>query len=323
MKRKIFYLIGMVLMAGGLVACAGQDAGDTKTISPAVMTLKGPTGVAMARMIDENSRSGDYDFQVVGNPDEIVAALSSGEAHIAAIPTNLAAKLYSKTEGDIVMVAVIAYGSLYILENGDSVQTLNDLSGKTVYATGRGANPQYILEYLLNSAGLVPGEDVTIVYKSEHAELAALMAGGEAKIAMLPEPFVSTVLAKNNAVRVALDFNREWASVSEGELTMSCVAARRDFVEAHPEAVAAFLADLDDSITFAEGDIASTAALCAEYGIIENAAVAEASIPKMGLTFITGAAMEPAMSDYLRVLFTADPASVGGALPDEAFYYIP
>jgi NitT/TauT family transport system substrate-binding protein len=323
MKRKLFSLICLISLIFSLTACTAQTTDEADQVTPAVMTLKGPTGVTMAKMIDDNTKTNDYQFRLVSNPDEIVAALTSGEVDMAAMPTNLAAKLYAKTEGDIEMVSIIAYGSLYILEAGDSIQSLSDLAGKTIYATGQGSNPQYILEYLLTSAGLVPGVDVNIVYKSEHAELATLMAGGEVEIAMLPEPYVTTVLTKNDAVRIALDFNEEWNAVNDGELTMSCVAANREFVAAHPEAVAAFLADLADSVAFALDDTEATAALCAEHGIIENAAIAEAAIPKMGLTMITGAEMAPAVSGYLTVLFNADPASVGGALPDAAFYYAP
>ena len=293
-----------------------------EAITPSVMALKGPTGVAMAKMIDDNDANQKYQFSLVGSPDEIVSAISSGEADIAAMPTNLAAKLYAKNEGDLQMISVIADGSLYLLENGNTINSLADLEGKTIYATGQGSNPQYILEYLLKSAGLTPGENVEVVYKTEHAELATLMATGDVDIAMLPEPNVSVVLSKNDQVRVALDFNEEWNAVTGGNLTMSCVAATKTFIAEHPQAVADFLADLQQSITFALDDVEATAALCAEHGIIENEAVGAISIPKMGLTYVDGADIEPAVSGYLTMLFEADPSSVGGAMPAEDFYYL-
>ncbi len=332
MKKLLLILLSVFALLA-FAACSREPVNDNganqdeqnvqeEAITPSVMTLKGPTGVAMAKMIDDNETTGKYDFSLVGSPDEIVSAISSGEADIAAMPTNLAAKLYAKNEGDLQMISVIADGSLYILENGETINSLADLQGKTIYATGQGSNPQYILEYLLNSAGLTPGEDVEIIYRSEHAELATLMASGDVDIAMLPEPNVSVVLTKNDQIRVALDLNEEWNNATGGNLTMSCVAATKTFIAEHPQAVADFLADLQQSITFALDDVSSTAALCAKHGIIENEAVGEISIPKMGLTYVDDADIEPAVSGYLTMLFEADPSSVGGAMPAEDFYYL-
>ena len=333
MKKKLLLVVLAVLTLLVLAACSPTPADNNtdnldeqnvqeEAITPSVMALKGPTGVAMAKMIDDNDANQKYQFSLVGSPDEIVSAISSGEADIAAMPTNLAAKLYAKNEGDLQMISVIADGSLYLLENGNTINSLADLEGKTIYATGQGSNPQYILEYLLKSAGMTPGENVEVVYKTEHAELATLMATGDVDIAMLPEPNVSGVLSKNDQVRVALDFNEEWNSVTGGNLTMSCVAATKTFIAEHPQAVADFLADLQQSITFALDDVEATAALCAEHGIIENEAVGAISIPKMGLTYVDGADIEPAVSGYLTMLFEADPSSVGGAMPAEDFYYL-
>ncbi|MDO4581731.1 MAG: PhnD/SsuA/transferrin family substrate-binding protein [Bacillota bacterium] len=298
---------------------AQEPAIPESEVAPNVLALKGPTGVGMAKM----AADGAYSLRVVGSPDEVVAALTSGEADIAAMPSNLAAKLYHKTEGQIVMLAITTYGSLYLLENGDSVDSIEDLRGQTVYATGQGANPQYILEYLLRAAGLYPGEDVEIVYKSEHSELAALMAEGEVVLGMLPEPNVTVAMSKNPDLRIALDLNQEWQNAAGGQLTMSCVAVRRAYLEANPVSVQAFLTDLQVSIEYAQNNIAETAELCAALEIIPSASLAEQAIPNCALTYLSGAEMEPAMRDYYQVLLDADPSAIGGALPAADFYYQP
>ncbi|NLF80558.1 MAG: ABC transporter substrate-binding protein [Clostridia bacterium] len=321
MKKWLLLTALTVALLFAVAACADPDA-EQNDVKPVVMALKGPTGVAMAQMIDDNETSGAYQFSVVGAPEEIVAAIGSGTADIAAMPTNLAAKLYAKTKGDVQMVAVIAFGSLYLLEAGDEVNSRGDLEGKTIYAAGQGANPQYILEYLLRAAGLTPGENVEIAYKSEHAEVAALLASGEIDLAMLPEPNASAVMAKNDAVRVALDLDEVWNEETGSNLTLSCVVARRGFIEAHPKAMDSFLSGLTTSVAYAKDDSAGAAALCAKHGIIGNAAIAETAIPHMGLTIVLGQNIEPTVSDYFNMLFNADPSSVGGALPDADFYYL-
>lgn len=319
--KKLPVLLLTLCLGLSLAACAAPP----EPLTPAVMTLKGPTGVGMAKMIEDAAENGGYEFTLAGGPDEVVAGFTGGNIDIAAMPSNLAAKLYAKTNGDIIVLAINNYGNLYILQNqnsGEAVDSLSDLAGKTVYATGQGANPQYILEYLLAEAGLTMGEDVQVEYKSEHAELAALLAAGEADIAMLPEPFVSTAMLKNPDIVQRLDFNELWQEYNGGRLTMSCVAARREFVQENPEAVADFLAALEDSTRAAQSDTAATAQLCAKHEIIPNQAVAEQAIPRCGLAFISGAAMEPALADYFAVLLAADPASIGGAKPGSDLYYI-
>lgn len=318
MKKLLIIMILLLSLALG--ACAAEEPEAVE-----VMTLKGPTGVGMAVMIDEAANGGSpWLFTLAGAPEEIVAGLSGGNTAIAALPTNLASKLYAKTEGDIMIIAITTLGSLYLLENpGDNepITNLEQLRGRTIYATGQGANPQYILEYLLENAGLSIGGDVFVEYKSEHAELAALLAAGEVDLALLPEPFVTSALLKNEQLRQCFDLNELWQEAAGSGLAMSCVAARRSFVEQNPELVAQFLAELEDSINLALSDVPAVAALCETYGVIASAAVAEQAIPRCSLVFISGEQMQPALADYLQMLLQADASAVGGALPNADFYY--
>jgi len=324
MKKLLVVLLALTMIFA-FAACQGQEADVDTGVSPEenteplanVLALKGPTGVAVANM----SAIDTFELSFADTPDAVVAALSTGEADIAALPTNLAAKLYAKNDKDMQMLAIIASGSLYVLENGDTIQSMEDLAGKTIYATGQGANPQYILEALLRAADLEPGVDVEIIYKSEHAELASLMAAGEVDIAMLPEPNVAAVMLKNEAVRVALDLNEQWNDAMGGDLTMSCVVATRTFAENNPDIIDEFLAQIRDSIISANSDAAGTAQICVDLGLFDNNAMVENSIPRMGLYFTAGEGLQEAAEGYLNMLFAADPTSVGGAMPEADFYY--
>ncbi len=336
MGKKLGVLVVFAALLMCLGAC-GQQTSSTNASSSAsastssasasstaaanavhVMALNGPTGIGMARL----SQNSAYDVRFVGATDEVVSAISSGSVDIAAVPTNLAATLYNKTQGGVKMLAVDTYGTLYLLQKGEGVSSLSDLSGKRVYATGAGANPQYIFEYLLQQAGLEPGKTVNIEYLPEHSELAALAANGEAELALLPEPFVSVAQAKGgDSLRVALNIGEEWKKATGTELAMGCVIVRSEFAEQHPEAVKQFLEDLNASVQFANNDIDAAAQLCADLGILPNAAVAKSAIPKCSLVCVTGADAQAAVDGYLAVLYKANPKSVGSALPDKAFYY--
>lgn len=337
MKKLIALLLTLVFVLG-LTACTSDNpvpqipsSEETESVVPAVETrivaLKGPTGIGMAKMMEDEAADPDsaYTFTIAAQPTEAVAAVSGGKADIAAVPTNLAATLYKKTEKVIKMIAINTLGSLYILENGNTINSFADLKGKTIYATGQGANPEYVLNYLLEKNGLKVGTDVKIEFKGEHAELASLMAAGECVIGMLPEPNVSSAMVQNPGLRIALNLNEEWNKVADegSRLTMGCVIVRNEFLTAHPDEVAAFITKLEASVKYAAENAAEAGTLCEKHGIVPKAALATKAIPNCNLTLIKGADMKPAIEGYFNVLHTANPTSVGGAVPDEAFYYIP
>jgi len=249
--------------------------------------------------------------------------VANGEVDIAAVPTNLAATLYNKTNGNVQMAAINTLGVLYILENGDTINSIADLKGKTLYATGQGANPEFIINYILQQNGLEPGTDVQIEYKAQHDELATLLATDQVAIAMLPEPNVTAAMAQNDKLRIALNITNEWNKVagSDSQLAMGCVIVNKTFAEAHPDLINSFLAEYEDSINYVINNVADAGTLCEKYGIIPKAALAQKSIPNCNLTFIAGDEMKTAIAGYYTVLFNADPKSIGGKVPDDAFYY--
>ncbi len=327
--KKVFVL--MVSLAFALCGCGadvdnnnvGNDFGGTD-VNIAVMS--GPTGVGAVGLMEANDAGetvNDYNFTVAAANDEIVAGLTSGQFDIAAIATNVAANLYNKTDGSIQMCALNTYGVLYILENGDGVQSVADLDGRTIYATGQGANPEYVLNYILTENGLTPGEDVNIEFM-DSAALVTQMASGAVDLCMLPVPAATTVLMQNPEVHSALDLTEEWNNVTdEGVLTMGSVVVRREFAESQPEAVAAFLTEYAASIEMAQSDVERAAGLCESYGIVPKAAVAARAIPDCNICCVTGADMQPAIEPYYNVLYAANPAAVGGAIPAEDFYFLP
>ncbi len=299
---------------------------DVSTIDINVGVLKGPTGIGAIKLMDdsENGVYPNYHFTLTPEPTDIVARLSNGDLDIGALPTNVAANLYNKTSGGVQVIAVNTLGVLYVLENGNGVQSVEDLKGRTIYCNGKGANPEFTVNYILKQHGLTPGEDVTVEF-GEPSEIAARMISGEIDLCMLPVPVVTTILMKNPDVRMALDMTKEFSDAAGdgSNLTMGCLAARKEFIEQNPEAVAAFLENYAASIDEVLADVDASAELVAKYEITGNAEIAKKAIPDASIVCITGAELKPALNGYLQVLFDADPASVGGAMPGDDFYYVP
>ena len=308
-KKLICALLACLLLLS--MGCAGEKPQTTLRIA----ALKGPTGMGLAYLMQEESSA--FSVELLDAPDVVTGKFINGEIDIAAVPVNLAAVLSNKTDGKAVMIAVNTLGVLYILENGETVHSMEDLAGKTLYATGQGSTPQYVLEYLLEQNGLK--DQVTVEYIAEHATLAAMVASGEAPLAMLPEPNVSSVLLKNESARIALDLTSEWDAVSDAQLLQGCYIVQRSVLESEPEAVRAFLSAAAESAARVNSE-AEAPALIAELGIVGSEAIAARAIPNCNIVCLTGEQMQEAAEAMLSVLFAANPKSIGGQLPDASFY---
>jgi NitT/TauT family transport system substrate-binding protein len=205
------------------------------------------------------------------------------------------------------------------------VESVADLKGKTIYASGKGATPEYALNYILSENGIDPEKDVTIEWKSEHAEcLSALMAEDNA-IAMLPQPFVTTAQTKSDNINVVLDLTKEWDKLQEGSdspsaLLTGVVVARTEFVEENPQAVSAFMDYYKESVDYVNSNIDAAAELIGNYDIVTEE-IAKKALPACNITFIEGNEMQEKLSGYLNVLYEQNTSAVGGALPSEDFYY--
>ena len=323
--KKILALVLALCMIFALVSC--NDTPENPDVTVRATVMKGPTGMGMSKLMkdDANGTSqNDYEFTVAASPDEARNALISGTTDIAALPVNLAAVLYNKGV-DISFVGFNTLGVLYILENGNTITSVEDLRGKTIYATGQGSTPQYILEYLLTKNGIDLENDITIEYIAEHAELATKLATGDVAIGILPEPNVTSALSAatqngNTALRIALDVTEEWEKFGEGELCQGCIVVTNQFKNEHPEQYAKFLKEYAASAEYVVTEVDEASKIIEEFGIIPKAPLAKKAIPNANICFIDGDDGIAYMQSVLNVLYTANPSSVGGKLPDDAFY---
>jgi len=321
MKKLLSVCLTLVL---ALSLCAGALAEDLH-----VVALKGPTAMGMVQLMDRvdngDLKDSGISFNIVSDVSEVPAMVAKGEVDIAAVPANLASVLYNKTSGGVQVLAINTLGVLYIVENGETISSVEDLRGKTIYASGKGATPEYALNYILTANGIDPAKDVTIEWKSEHAECLAAVTTAENGIAMLPQPFVTTAMTKLDTLRVALDLTEEWDKVQEGAenpsgLITGVAIVRAAYAQEHPEEVAAFMENYKTSVEYVTANTEDAAKLIGAYDIVPEA-VALKALPECNITFVEGDEMKTKLSGYLQVLFDQDATSVGGTLPADDFYY--
>ena len=280
----------------------------------------------LVKLLDdaENQKTANaIDFQMAASANELTPLLLQGELDILAVPANLGSVLYNKTQGGVKMLAVSTLGVLYMVEKGgETVTDIKSLAGKTIYATGKGATPEYALTYLLARNGLELGKDVNVEWKSEPTEIVAQMAAQDSAVAMLPQPFVVVAMGQVEGLRVALDLTEQWNALGgDSQLITAVLLVRSEFLDQHPQAVDQFMKEYAASAAFVNDQPAEAAVLVEKYGIVK-AAVAEKAIPACNIVCLTGDDMKTAASGYLQVLFDQNPESVGGKLPGDDFYWM-
>ncbi len=358
MKKILALMLCMVMAITCLSACGAEPASDADVKSPEVTdpvpennddnaddadtpdttdedvaaeyvginiaSMKGPTTMGMVKLMDNSeagSSEGSYNVTIYGTADEIVPLIVSGEADIANVPCNLASVLYKKTEGKIAVININTLGVLYVVETGETISSVEDLKGKTIYSTGKGTTPEYVLNHILKQNGIDPEKDVTVEFKSEATEVAAMLEGAENAVAVLPQPYVTVAMTKNDKIRIALDLTEEWEKTEGSSLVTGVTVVQKAFLEAHPETVEKFLEEYAASVEYVNSDNDGAAALVGKYDIVAEG-VAKKALPYCNIVSVTGEDMKLSIEKYLEVLFNSDPKSVGGQLPDEAFYYI-
>lgn len=320
MKKRtltLFLTLIMILSAGlAVTGCSTEPKEKLK-----IAALKGPTGMGLVKLMEDDQNL--YEITLYDSPDQIISKIVTGEIDGAAIPSNLAPILYSKTNKKIQLTSVTTLGILYIVENGNSVKSIADLKGKTILSSGKGGTPEYALNYILEKNGLKPDVDVNIEYKSEHADVAAAIASGEANIAVLPEPFVTTVKAKVPNISVPIDLTKEWEKAAGGnsQLIMGVFVMQKDTIDKRKADVDKFLKKYKESVDFVNNNPKEASELIAKYSILPNAKIAEAAIPKSNIVYISAQDAKKSLIGFYTVLMNSNPKSIGGSLPDENFYY--
>lgn len=327
MKKKLAVFLAALLVATGLTACGQkEEVSSEPAVTAKVAALKGPTSMGMVKMMadQKDAKEKNYEFTIGSSPDEIAPKFLKGEFDIVALPSNLASILYNKSQGKVQVLAINTLGILYLMENGDSVKSIEDLKGKTVYSSGKGAVPEYAFNYILKANGLNPDTDLRVEYKSEHTEALAALLNDKSSLAVLPQPFATVASLKNKGLRPALDLTKEWDKASKNAkstMITGVVVVNKDFAAKYPEKIKKFMADYKASIDYTNTNVDDAAKLIEENNIVP-AAVAKKAIPQCNITYIDGSDMKDKLSGYLQVLFEANPKSIGGKMPADDFYYV-
>ena len=322
-KKWMALLLSAVLVLSVLAGCTSPapaaPAPDSLSSPLNVGTLMGPTGMGMAGLFgreDEGFMMNLYDA-----PDQCMAGLLNGDLDVAAIPSNVAAVLYNKTEGGIRLLGVNTGGVLYVLSNNaEPVSSLADLKGKTVYASGMGGVPEYAFKALMAKEGLAE-DDIELIWMNSHADVVSTLIS-QGGYALVPEPQVTVAGTKADTVKVDLDINAMWKESFGYDLPMGVIACRAEIADNRADDLGYFLREYNKVLEGYNADKDAAAETVANAGILPAAGVAKAAMPRCNIMLETGTAhAKDILTPLYETLFSFNPQSVGGSIPGDDFYY--
>lgn len=325
MNKKIIISFSIFIIAILVITVAFTFNNNApKLDSIKIASLQGPTSIGMIKMIDEKQNISNIDttYDIIKNPDDLVAKLQTSEYDIACLPVNLAANLYNKGI-NYELLGVNNLNNIYIIGDDSSIVNITDLKGKTINMINKGATPDVLFSYIMNKNNIDINKDITLDYSMPQTELAAALIAGKVKYAVLPEPFVSQVISKNPKIKILFNFQDELNKVT-GETTniaQGCIVVNKDFAAKNKKIVDEFINQYKQSIDFVSNNIQTAGAMCEKYSLGVTAATAQTAIPRSNIVFISAVDAKSDVNKFLKILYDFAPNSIGNKLPDDGFYY--
>lgn len=331
-SRKLSLLLALIMLISLFAGCSSKEQAKDTPAQPeapkektnvTIAGLKGPTSIGMIKMIDDKAlNSDDYNVSYVAEsaPDALTGKIISGEIQISSVPANLASVLYNKTGGKIQIMAINTIGNLYIV-GSDGTAKISDLEGKTLGMSAKGSTPDFAMNYILKQNGL-EGK-VQLEYELDHATLSQKVIGGDSEVALLPQPFVTQTTMKNQNVKMLIDLNEAWkeATAGKSELYTGCIVVNKEFAENNKEFVQEFLKQYEESVNYVNANAKDASVLVEKNEIMPSATLVEKAIPYCGITFKKAIDNKDSLNAFYQILFDSNPASVGGKMPDDGFYF--
>lgn len=325
MKRVFSLILASMMLLFILVGCGSAEvssAAPAEKVTIKVGVPTAPPALPVLHMIEENMLGDNVtiELDIWNAPEQLIAMVQGGEHDMFAFPLTVVGKLYNKGM-DVRLMNVNTWGVTYFLTTDPEFKSWGDLKDKTVYVPLQSSPPDALTQYFMNEAGLKVDQDVEIIYAST-AEVAALLASGEAQYATLIEPQVTAAMTQNSNVIRALSFELEWQRVT-GTDTMipnAGFGTTQKFIDENPELTAQFQAAYEESVQWVLDNPEAAAALAEAY-LGMKAPLVQKAIPSMGLYFKSAKDAKSELDTFYKLLNDFDETMIGGKLPDDGMYY--
>jgi len=319
-----FYVVVFVLL---LTACGPKGATNSTDQVVVIATLKGPSAISMVKMMQtiDTLAAKTVEFRLVDEPLQVRKMMMQKEVDMAVLPSTMGALLYNKGV-NYQLAAIPVWGTLYLFGTDTTIGTWEDLRGKRIHLMARGMTPDIVFRHLLEAHGLDAKASVSLDYSfPTHIDLANAVLANRASLAVLSEPMVSMVKARNKRVQPLFDLNAEWNHVHKDTLPMAQTAllVEAAFGAKNKQWMKQFLTVYKESLNWVNEHPELAAPYIVEQRILPDEQVAEEAIPGCNMALKATDAIKNQLRAYFQLFYHENPAIIGGKMPDEQFYYIP
>lgn len=317
MKKLILSFIGFFFTS---IVCFAQAE------KLRVGVLSGPSCIPVAYMMENTKRLNSIvvNYENFSDPQALLPKMIKKEIDIGFLPVNVAAKVYNSSNKAIICCGVTGNGNISLITTDKNIKRFSDVKGHTVSVAGQGATPDYMFRYLLEQNSVDINQDgITLDYSTPNAQIAAQLISGKTRYAVVPEPFVTVAKSKSKNVTAPLNFQKEYEAVRGKDQTypLTVMVVRKAFAEENKDVLNEFLKIYESSYKWTVKNPVNAGKLSEKYNLGLTAAVVTQAIPESNYTFVPAQMAKQQIETLLSIFNTYDPASYGGIIPGNDFYY--
>lgn len=317
MKKTVALILSALLICTLFSGCKAN-----KKVNVIIMNdLNSASAVHLINDAKLGKTKDDYSVTTVYTAQAVTTKITREEADIAIVPAYVAAALYNKTEGGVILLGLTSSSGISIVTKDEQINSIADLKGKQIFVSGRNTDTEFMIKYILNKNGIT-SDDVKVTSVADDAQLIEKMNNGQAKIAVAFEPTKTFVLNFVEGATSPISLTSEWNNLSnDAGIITGCVVVREEFLKKNKGKVKRFIKEMEGSVYMSSADKTETARLCKEYEITENNEIAKTLLKNSDLKFIKGDNMKTAFKKNINALHKIGMLVMGQKAPGEKFYY--
>lgn len=329
MKKKLALILASFLSMTMLISCGNMKSKETNKKDEAAKEIKfvvpdGLPAIAVSKMIKEQpemDNNYNIDYSIEQSSDTLSTSVMKGEPDIAIVPSNLSSIVYNKNK-EYKIAGTVGWGSFYIGSSDPEVTSLDGLKGKEVYNIGKGLTPDIIARAILKGKGIDADNDINFSYVDSVTELAPLILSGKSQYAVIPEPALSSVQAKNENFKIIMNLNDEWKVTNNSEYgyPQSTVIIKSDLIDSDKEFVNKILNEVEESTKWIYEDKETLGTYCEDIGISANKFAIMNAIDRSNIKYVGIKGCYNEYKTYFDELNQFEPKTIGGSIPDDEIY---
>ena len=265
-----------------------------------------------------------FEVTTTPGPQVLQSELVQDNYDVIVAPVTLGAQLSIKGSINYKIAGLITFDNMYIVSKKNiTLNSINDLNGKTIYAYGQNQPSDIMLKYALEKSGVT----CTIEYADSVATVvSSYFLPGNADYALVAEPYLSKIKQK---VEVnVIDVASVLRNLSEGSVEFIPQAAIYVYKELSKSQIKKILKVIEDNIAALNKDNSAYAKLLLEqdsnlYPLFTNLGedVLSGVCLNAGINYLKAYDNKDKLEEFFGIVDKANKNLFNGQVPSEDFYF--